>query len=225
MGIYTAPGVLAYKVNGNKLNTLLTLSAGTYNSVVQEWDNCGGSSTAPVVIHVGGGGPTGKSGQFSNLPQMSGWTGYALLPPLYNICDSCRPGGPQTTWSMTQGISSPSLSGKAARMDIGGQTVYSDGLWNNHLVGDFSSRGLPDNDRSIIPAVHNFTVRRLLLPRRRQRLPSPGVRYQPVRAPRRRCVRWKNLARKQAVRHISRLTCKRSIRLPDQLHPRSVANT
>jgi len=71
-GIYTAPGVLAYKVNGNKLNTLLTLSAGTYNSVVQEWDNCGGSSTAPVVIHVGGGGPTGKSGQFSNLQQMSG---------------------------------------------------------------------------------------------------------------------------------------------------------
>jgi len=157
MGIYTAPGVLAYKVNGNKLNTLLTLNAGTYNTVVQEWDNCGGSSTAPVVINVGAGGPAGKGGQFSNLQQMSGWTGYALLPPLYNICDSCRPGGPQTTWSMTQGISSPSLSGKAARMDIGGQTVYSDGLWNNHLVGDFSSRGLPDNDRSIIPAVHNFT--------------------------------------------------------------------
>jgi len=64
MGIYTAPGVLAYKVNGNKLNTLLTLSAGTYNSVVQEWDNCGGSSTAPVVIHVGGGGPTGSPASF-----------------------------------------------------------------------------------------------------------------------------------------------------------------
>ncbi len=157
MGIYTAPGVLAYKANGNKLNTILTLNPGTYSTVVQEWDNCGGSSTTPVVIYVGGGGPTGKSGQFSNLQQMSGWTGYALLPPLYNICDSCRPGGPQTTWSMTQGVSSPSLSGKASRMDIGGQTVYSDGLWNNHLVGDFSSRGLPDNDRSIVPTVHNFT--------------------------------------------------------------------
>jgi hypothetical protein len=58
---------------------------------------------------------------------------------------------------MTQGISSPSVSGKSARMDIGGQTVYSDGLWNNHLIGDFSSRGLPDANRSIIPAVHNFT--------------------------------------------------------------------
>ena len=157
MGIYTAPGVLAYKVNGNKLNTVLTLSPGVYHTVVQEWDNCGGSATAPVAITVGGAGPAGKTGQFSNLQQLSGWTGYALLPPLYAICDSCKPSGPQTTWSMTQGVSSPALSGSSARMDIGGQTVYSDGLWNNHLVGDFSSRGLPDSDRSIVPAVHNFT--------------------------------------------------------------------
>ena len=157
MGIYTAPGVLAYKVNGNKLNTVLTLNPGAYHTVVQEWDNCGGSATTPVAITVGSGGVAGKTGQFANLQNMSGWTGYALLPPLYNICDSCKPGGPQTTWSMTQGVSSPALSGHAARMDIGGQTVYSDGLWNNHLIGDFSSRGLPDNDHSIIPAVHNFT--------------------------------------------------------------------
>src|SRR5690348_577276 len=41
MGIYTAPYVLAYKVSGSSLNTYLTLSAGTYNTVVQEWDACG----------------------------------------------------------------------------------------------------------------------------------------------------------------------------------------
>ena len=157
MGIYTTPGVLAYKVNGNKLNTVLKLNPGVYHTIVQEWDHCGGAATTPIAITVGPNGAPGKTGQFANLQNMSGWTGYALLPPLYPICDSCKPGGPQTTWSMTQGVSSPSLSGKAARMDIGGQTVYSDGLWNNHLVGDFSSRGLPDNDRSIIPAVHNFT--------------------------------------------------------------------
>ena len=154
MGIYTAPGVLAYKANGAKLNTTLTLNAGTYRTVVQEWDNCGGAATTPIVITVGS---SGNSGQFVNLQQQSGWTGYALLPPLYEICSSCVPGGPQTTWSMTQGVSSPSLSGNSARMDVGGQTVYSDGLWNNHLIGDFSSRGLPDTYRTIIPNVHNFT--------------------------------------------------------------------
>jgi len=42
-------------------------------------------------------------------------------------------------------------------MDVGGQTVYSDALWNNHLIGDFSSQGLPDSGHTIVPNVHNFT--------------------------------------------------------------------
>jgi major membrane immunogen (membrane-anchored lipoprotein) len=157
MGIYPAPGVLAYKVNGSSLNTVLTLAAGTYHTVVQEWDNCGGTATAPVAITVGSGGPAGSSGQFANLHQKAGWTGYALLPPLYNICSFCQPSGPQTTWAMIKGVSSPALSGSSSRMDVGGQTLYSDVLWNNHLIGDFSSQGLPDTNRSIVPNVHNFT--------------------------------------------------------------------
>jgi hypothetical protein len=154
MGIYTAPGVLAYKVSGAKLNTLLTLKPGNYHTVVQEWDNCGGAATTPIVLTAGS---VGHSGTFANLHQQSSWTGYALLPPLYNICPSCVPAGPQTTWAMTRGVSSPAISGNSARMDVGGQTVYSDVLWNNHLIGDFSSQGLPDTDHSIIPNVHNFT--------------------------------------------------------------------
>jgi hypothetical protein len=154
MGIYTAPGVLAYKVNGASLNTPLTLSGGSYHTVVEEWDNCGGAAIAPIAITVGSGG---HSGQFAHLDQQTGWTGYALLPPSYNICSSCVPTGPQTTWSMTQGITSPAMNGDSARMDIGGQTHFSDVLWNNHLIGDFSSQGLPDTNHSIVPNVHNFT--------------------------------------------------------------------
>src|SRR5579862_5141402 len=55
MGIYTAPYQLAYVVNGASLNTTLTLSPGTYNTVVEEWDNCGGATTTPVTITVSGG--------------------------------------------------------------------------------------------------------------------------------------------------------------------------
>lgn len=158
MGIYPSPGVLAYKVNGSSLNTVLSLSAGTYHAVVQEWDNCGGAATTPITITVGSSpGPGTAITQFVNLHQKGGWTGYALLPPVYDICPTCTPGGPQTTWSMTQGVSSPALTGNSARMDIGGQTLYSDVLWNNHLVGDFSSQGLPDTNRSIVPNIHNFT--------------------------------------------------------------------
>src|SRR6267143_6949246 len=55
MGIYTAPNVLAYTVSGSTLNTELTLNPGTYNTVVQEWDNCGGVDKAAVTIFVKGG--------------------------------------------------------------------------------------------------------------------------------------------------------------------------
>lgn len=54
MGIYTAPYVLAYKVSGSSLNTYLNLSPGTYNTVVQEWDNCGSSTKTAITITVSG---------------------------------------------------------------------------------------------------------------------------------------------------------------------------
>lgn len=54
MGIYTAPNQKAYVGNGSSLSTDLSLSAGTYDTVVEEWDNCGGATTTPVTIVVGG---------------------------------------------------------------------------------------------------------------------------------------------------------------------------
>ncbi|HET7205326.1 MAG TPA: alkaline phosphatase family protein [Terriglobales bacterium] len=64
MGIYTAPGVLAYKINGASLSTSLSLGAGTYNTVVQDWDNCGGYAKAYVTITV-------KSGTTTSVPRSS----------------------------------------------------------------------------------------------------------------------------------------------------------
>jgi len=58
MGIYTAPGVLAYVSNGASLNTSLSLSPGTYNTTVEEWDNCGGAATKAVTLTVSGNGKT-----------------------------------------------------------------------------------------------------------------------------------------------------------------------
>ncbi len=51
MGIYVN-NKLDYTANGTSLNTSLTLSPGQYNTVVQEWDYCGGSTTATVDITV-----------------------------------------------------------------------------------------------------------------------------------------------------------------------------
>src|SRR5207253_5270544 len=66
------------------------------------------------------------------------------LPISYAICATCTPNGPQATWARITGVSSPSVSGSSTRHDIGGTTQYADVLWNNHLIGDFSSQGFPD---------------------------------------------------------------------------------
>ena len=72
MGIYTAPGLLAYSAPGDKLNTTLTLNPGVYNTVVEEWDNCGGASTTPITITVGSGGSGGSGHVTVTAPQANG---------------------------------------------------------------------------------------------------------------------------------------------------------
>src|SRR5581483_10287770 len=100
MGIYTAPGQLAYTVNGSKMDYNLAMSNGTYNVVVQEWDNCGSSTKAPLTLNVSGFSSGGKV--FSDLQKSGGWTGYALLPPGFGICSGCTPSGSNVKWNWTQ---------------------------------------------------------------------------------------------------------------------------
>jgi hypothetical protein len=153
MGIYTAPGVLAYTVNGASMNYNLPLAAGKYNTVVEEWDACGGAATTPVTITVGSGGGGGSS--FSNLQHSGGWAGYGQRAPTFVNCSPspCD----NITFSMTQNIKSPSMSGEATQMYLAGSQGYGDGFWNNHLIGDGSSQGMPDSNHTLVPTLHNFT--------------------------------------------------------------------
>ena len=146
MGIYVN-NQLNYVVNGTKLNTTLTLTPGTYDTVVQEWDNCGGSTFQHVKITVAG-------NAFTDLQASGGWTGYGEFAPAYDICSSCGSG---VGWGINKGIGSPSISGKATQFSIWGTTPYADVLWTNPLIGDFSSQGVPDSGHTIIPNLHNFT--------------------------------------------------------------------
>lgn len=49
------------------------------------------------------------------------------------------------------------MSGSAAQYNLGGTAVYTDALFNNHLIGPFSSQGLPDNNHTLVPIYHDFT--------------------------------------------------------------------
>jgi len=52
IGIYTAPGHLAYWVHGAQLNHYLALNPGGYNTTVQAWDNCSNAFKKHVAITV-----------------------------------------------------------------------------------------------------------------------------------------------------------------------------
>lgn len=51
MGIYV-DDQLVYVVNGASLNTNWPLNPGKYNTVVEEWDYCGGATFTPVAVTV-----------------------------------------------------------------------------------------------------------------------------------------------------------------------------
>jgi hypothetical protein len=161
MGIYTSSGNLAYKVSGWKLDKTLTLSSGTHNVAIQEWDKCGSSSKAFVKVTVGGSSspaPSTSGITVTNLQAQKGWSGYALLPPSWGICASCTGTDSKLKWSWTQNITSPTISGKSTKSVYGsGSVQWGDVLWNNHLIGNFSSQGLPDTNHTLAPKFHTFT--------------------------------------------------------------------
>ena len=92
---------------------------------------------------------------FSNLQRASGWGQYGQGPPNFLDCSPSPCDG--ISFSMTQNVSSPSMSGSATIFNVGGSTPYSDALWNNHLIGPLSSQGTFDDDGSLVPSIYNFT--------------------------------------------------------------------
>ncbi len=148
MGIYVNNN-LAYVTNGDKLNTQLTLGAGSQHTVVEAWDYCGGATYTPVNVTVQGGGTT-----LYNLQASGGWHSWAEFAPNYDICTSNCSG---INWSMWLHQTSPSLSGNASRFNIGGTTPYADVLWSNPVIGQNTTQGIPDSNHTLLPSIHYLT--------------------------------------------------------------------
>ena len=149
MGIYV-DDILVYVVNGAKMDHDQSISSGKHHTVVEEWDYCSGATYTPVDITVQG----GSGNELYHLQASAGWKSWGELPPGYGICSYPCPG---VTWSMKQGIKSPSLSGDATQFNIGGTKPYADVLWSNPLIGQGSTQGLPDTGHTLLPTLHNFT--------------------------------------------------------------------
>ena len=130
-------------------------AAGTFPFAVLVADANSASKQQSLQVTVAPAQAANPGRSFTNLQQSAGWTGYGLTPPSYNTCQPTGCDG--ITYAMAQGINSPSMSGDATQFTIGGTTVYADILFNNHLIGDFSSQGLPDSNHSLVPTYHSFT--------------------------------------------------------------------
>ncbi len=125
------------------------------------------TSTTPSSGGSGSGSGGGSSGgttnssntnsgqSFSNIQRAGGWGEYGQGPPNFVDCSPSPCDG--ISFSMNQGVNSPSMSGSATEFDIGGTTPYSDALWNNHLIGPLSSQGTFDSDGTLVPSLHTFT--------------------------------------------------------------------
>ncbi len=138
------PGLGNFPASGS---TNVTPSATTtYTATAQ---GAGGTAKASTTVTVK---PNGTA--LSNLQASGGWRSWGEYPPGYSICNAPCPG---ITWSMNQGVKSPSLSGDATQFNIGGTTPYADVLWSNPLIGEGSTQGVPDSGHTLLPTLHNFT--------------------------------------------------------------------
>jgi hypothetical protein len=95
--------------------------------------------------------------KFYDLGSKTTWgPGYALLSPSWAICSTCSSTASNVNWSRSTGIASPAQDGNATKHHIGGTRPYSDILWNNHLIGSFSTVGLPDYKNTLTNGARNF---------------------------------------------------------------------
>ena len=146
---------LIYKVSGNRLNAQLNLGGGRQSAVVQEWDHCGGAAKTPVTVNVSGDASSGGGGSHvDNLQANSAWRIWGELPPNYNVCSPCK----GLSWSMQQHNGSVSLDGDSTQFNIGGTTPYADVLFYDDIMGDGSSGDLKDQNHSLLPTLHNFSL-------------------------------------------------------------------
>jgi hypothetical protein len=147
MGVYVNNKLVSVQ-NGASLNTQVSMGEGAQQTVVQEWDYCGGSSYVPINVTVQGTGHV-----LSNLEKSGGWDDFGQLPPDYSDCAPCS----GIDWSMWQGVSAPSTGEKTAQFNTHGSVPYAVVLWYNPVIGEFSTQGLPDSNHTLVPSLHNFT--------------------------------------------------------------------
>jgi hypothetical protein len=146
-------GVLLGGTSGSISGT--PTAAGSFSFAISVSDSKGLTKQQSLEITVASTPITNSGNSFSNVQHAGGWEQAGQGPPNYVDCSPSPCDG--ISFSMSQGIASPSMSGEATQFNLGGTAVFNDALFNNHLIGPFSSQGMPDKNQTLVPTYHNFT--------------------------------------------------------------------
>jgi len=128
-------GSKKYEVQAAKLDTTLSVTAGSHRVTVVAKDSAGSTFQSAVnftastssTSTTGSTSTTAKT--FYDIDHMTGW----------ESCDSCAGwggDGPSATHSYKQNIASPSIDGKSMEFFLGGTTPYANALWWKQLGGN-----------------------------------------------------------------------------------------
>ncbi len=134
-----------------------SLQIAVANSSTTTGTSGSGSSGSGTGSGASGSASNAASGakSFSSLQHSGGWAQYGQIGPNFVDCSPSPCNG--IAFSMTQNVSSPSMSGEASEFNVGGSASFGDALFNNHLIGPGSTQGLPDSNNTLVPTLHNFT--------------------------------------------------------------------
>jgi hypothetical protein len=146
-------GVLLGAASGTISGT--PTAAGSFGFAVSVLDSKGLTKRQSLQMVVAAAPVTNPGNSFSNVQHAGGWEQAGQGPPNFVDCSPSPCDG--ITFSMNQGIASPSMSGQATEFSLGGTAVYTDALFDNHLIGPFSSQGMPDKNQTLVPQYHTFT--------------------------------------------------------------------
>jgi hypothetical protein len=123
---------LAYQTQSSKIDTSLNAGGGRHSLTAQAWDQSGQIYKSSINITVSG--SSGRNPTFSQIQTIPNWADCS-------VCAGQGGSGPSTDHWMEEGISSPSLSGAAARFHVGG-TSWGAALWWKDLQGDTTVNNL-----------------------------------------------------------------------------------
>jgi predicted secreted protein len=124
-----------FQTGAGSLDTNVSAGSGNHNLVVQAWDNNGNVYKQPVSVSVSSGTATPQSGTQS-APSGNGYFDIDQLPS-WDSCNSCAGAGgtgPQISYSMTEGVNSPSIDGQSAQFWLGSGFPYAGALWWKELT-------------------------------------------------------------------------------------------